>query len=84
MLSTKKYYNNSLIYANTGTFNNISINGVITNNSLTKTINTISSNINTISSNINTISSNINTISGSLNKLINYISTFFLVMLFNV
>ena len=61
MLSTKIYNNNSSLYANSATFDNISINGVITNNSLT--------------TNINTISENINTIRGSLNNLTNYIST---------
>ena len=48
MLSTKTYNNNSSIFANTGTFDNFLINGVITNDSLTTSINTISSNINTI------------------------------------
>ena len=75
MISTKNYNNNSSIYVNTRTFDNILINGVIKNYSLTTNINTISSNINTISSNINTISSNINTISGSLNNLTNYKTT---------
>ena len=73
MLSTKVYNNNSLIYAMTATFDNLLINGVLTNDSLTSSINTISSNINTIRSNINTTSRNINTISGGLNKLTNYI-----------
>ena len=61
MLSTKNYNNNSSVYANTGTFDNITINSSITNDTLTNSI--------------NTISGNINTISGSLNKLTNYIST---------
>ena len=46
--------------------NDITINGVLTNDLLT-------SSINTISSNINIISGNINTISGGLNKLQTYI-----------
>ena len=66
MLSTKNYNNNSSIFANTSTFDNISINEVRTNDSLTTSSNTISSNINTSSENINTIS-------GGLNNLTNYI-----------
>ena len=69
MISTKNYNNNSSIYVNTRTFDNILINGVIKNYSLTTNINTISSNINTISSNINTISANINTISSNINTI---------------
>ena len=68
MLSTKNNNNNSSIYANNGTFDNVSINGNITNTSLT-------SSLNTISSSINNINSSINTISGGLNNLQTYIST---------
>ena len=66
MLSTKNYNNNSSVYANNATFDNLLINGVITNDSLT-------TNINTISSNNNNINSSIITISGSLNNLTNYV-----------
>ena len=48
MISTKNYNNNSPIYANTGTFDNISINGSIVNDSLTTAISTISGNFNNI------------------------------------
>ena len=68
LLSTKSNNNNSSVFANTATVDNVSINGVITNTSL-------SSSTNTISGNINTIRGNINTISGNLNNLKNYIST---------
>ena len=56
MLSTKNYNNNSSIYANTSNFDNIWLNGVITNDSLTTSINTILGNINNINFSINTIS----------------------------
>ena len=63
MLSTIRFNNNNnSVIVNTAAFDNVSINGVITNASLTSTI--------------NTISGNVNTISGSLNNLTNYISTF--------
>ena len=67
MLSTKNYNNNSYIYANTGTFDKNSINGVITNDLLTTSNNTIPGNINSINLYIYTIS-------GSLNNLTNLIS----------
>ena len=54
MLSTKNYNKNCSIYAKTGTFDNLLINGVLTNDSLKSSINTISSKINTISGNIYT------------------------------
>ena len=68
MLSTKNNTNNSSVFANSVTFDNVLINGGITNASLT-------SSLNKISGNINTISGNINTISGSLHNLTNYIFT---------
>ena len=69
MLSIKNYYNNSSIYANTGTFNNLLINGVLTNDSLTNPINTISGNVNTISVGLNKLTNyiGINTISCKIN-----------------
>ena len=48
MLSTKNYYYYSSIYANTATFDNVSIHGDITNASITTSINTINTNIKTI------------------------------------
>ena len=75
MLSTKNYNNNSSIYANTATFDNISINAVITNDSLTTSINTISSNINTISGSLNNLQTYITTtVSGDINLNSNNIS----------
>ena len=83
MLSTKNNNNNSSIYANTATFDNVSINGSITNASLTSSLNTISSSINNINSSINTISGGlnnlqtyigINTISGEINLNCNNIN----------
>ena len=56
MLSIKNHYNNSLFYANTGTFDNVSINRVITNDTLTTSINTILRNNKTVSLNFITIS----------------------------
>ena len=67
MLSTNNTNYNSLVYANSATFNNISIKGFITNDSLTNSLTTISGNI------IN-FNSSINTISGSLNNVTNYIT----------
>ena len=68
MLSTKNNSNNSSVFVNTATFDNVWINGGITNTSLTSLLNTTSGNIITVSLNINTISE-------SLNNLTNYIST---------
>ena len=68
MLSTKNNNNNSSIYANSGTFDNLLINGVLTNALLT-------SSLNRISWNTKTILGNINTISWSLNNLTNYLKT---------
>ena len=73
MLSTKKYNNNSLVYANTATFDNVSINESITNDSLTTNIYTISGNINTINGNVNTISGTVNTLNNQLNSPSTYI-----------
>ena len=83
MLSTKNKNNNSSVFANTATFDNVSINGGITNASLTSSLNKISRTINTISGKISTISGGlnnlqtyigINTISGDINLNCNNIN----------
>ena len=49
MLFTKNNNNNSSVYANTGTFDNLLLNGNIINDPLSTLINTISGNVSTIS-----------------------------------
>ena len=56
MLSTKKYNNNTSIYANIATFDNVSKKRSITNDSLTNSLTAISGNINNINLSIITIS----------------------------
>ena len=65
MISTKNNNDNSLVFANTPTFDNLSINEVKTNTSLTISLNTIFGNINTSSGNINTISGILNNLNNN-------------------